>query len=65
MMKIPSYKMEEYMDDKLFFCKKIGLTEEEFDKIMKRNPVSHLKFNSYVNIINTLIKVKKKLTFYK
>jgi len=65
MMKIPPYKTEEYLDDKLFFCKKIGLTEEEFDKIMKRNPVSHLKFNSYVNIINTLMKVKKKLTFYK
>jgi N-acetyl sugar amidotransferase len=65
LMKIPPYKIEEYMDDKLFFCKKIGLTEVEFDEIMKRNPVSHLTFTSYVNIINKLIKVKKILTFYK
>jgi N-acetyl sugar amidotransferase len=65
MIKIPPYKEEEYMDDKLFFCKKIGLTEVEFEVIMKQHPVSHLKYTSYVNIIQRLIKWKKKLTFNK
>ena len=65
LMKEPAYKEAEYMDDKLFFCKKIGLTEVEFDEIMAKNPVSHLKFTSYVNIIHRLIKLKRKLSFYK
>jgi N-acetyl sugar amidotransferase len=58
-LKEPAYQEAEYMDDKLFFCKKIGITESEFDTIMRNPPVSHLRYNSYVKIINRLIKLKK------
>ena len=62
-LKEPAYKEAEYMDDKLFFCKKIGLSEEEFDALMEQTPISHLSYTSYVTIINRLIRLKKRFSF--
>jgi N-acetyl sugar amidotransferase len=63
LMKEPAYNSFEYNEDKLFFCKKIGITEVEFDELMGQAPKSHLSYTSYVNIINRLIKLKNFLSF--
>lgn len=55
----PPYPPDHYRFDKEFFIKKLGITTDEYEQIMFRNPVSHLQFTSYVNIINRLIRIKR------
>jgi hypothetical protein len=61
-MKEPAYNSIEYNEDKKFFCKKIGITEVEFEELMEQAPKSHLRYTSYFNIINRLIKLKNFLS---
>lgn len=58
-LELPAYDMKRYEDDKTFFIKKMGITLEEYETIMSDKPVSHLKYSSYVNVINLLIRYKK------
>ena len=60
-IKTPVYNLDEYNDDRDYFIKKIGLSSEQYEYIMEQQPVSHLNFRSYVNIINRLLKIKRKL----
>jgi N-acetyl sugar amidotransferase len=47
-MKKPVYDPEMLRSDYQFVLKKLGLTEEEFEAIMKQPPRSHLEYDSYL-----------------
>ena len=60
-MKTPVYNLDDYKADRDYFIKKIGLSKDAYDQIMNQAPTSHLNFRSYVNIINRLLQIKRKL----
>jgi hypothetical protein len=42
----PLYELDELKRDKAYVLKKLGFTEQEFDKIMQQPPKSHLEYPS-------------------
>jgi len=56
-------------DDKAYVIKKFGLTENEFDKIMKEKPIPHTNYKSILHYYNLLYKpyhfIKYKLLNHK
>lgn len=57
-MKQPSYREEQYKEDREFFIKKMGLTEDEFTAIMHQPPVPHTAYKSELNLIRKLRPLK-------
>jgi N-acetyl sugar amidotransferase len=57
----PVYDMKHYDEDRDFFIKKLEISLEEYNEVMSQKPESHTKFKSYVNIINKMIKLKKRI----
>lgn len=47
-MKKPAYDPQMLRDDYAFVLKKLGLTEEEFQRIMKQPAKDHLEYDSYI-----------------
>lgn len=60
-MKTNIWETPQTMEDKKYVLKKLGLSEETFDKWMKEKPVSHFKFASYITHHNEYVKTVKKL----
>lgn len=56
----PAYNSDEIEEDKEYFAKKIGVTLEEFDTIMKLPAKKHTDYPSYINWINKLRNIKRK-----
>jgi N-acetyl sugar amidotransferase len=54
----PYDNLQQLDDDKEFVMKKLGFTNEEFEKILNAKPKSHLDYPSIINIINKLKKIK-------
>lgn len=46
-IKQPAYKPEQLHEDMEYVLKKLGLSQTEFDEIMKAKPVPHSAFKSY------------------
>ena len=55
------YLSDELPVDKEFFIKKMELTEESFNEIMKKPIILHTEYSSYINIIRRLQKIKKSI----
>lgn len=65
LMKLPIYDNTKLKEDKEFVIKKFGLSESEFDSMMKQPIRKHTDFKSivfYYNIFISLKKIVKKLT---
>ncbi len=65
LMKLPAYDSIKLKEDKDFVIKKLGLTESEFDIMMKQPIRKHTDFKSivfYYNILISLKKIVKKIT---
>lgn len=60
-MKTHIWETPQTIEDKKYVLKKLGLSEETFDKWMKEKPVSHFKFASYITHHNEYVKTVKKL----
>ena len=69
----PSYDADQLIEDKEFFLKKMRLSKEEFDEMMKQPKVDHAVFGSYetstqlyfekfFKVIQPMVKVVKKVT---
>lgn len=58
-MKKPLYKAGELEEEKLYVLKKLGFSEKEWDEIMKTPPVSHMEFNSEMNLFRKLSKIRR------
>jgi N-acetyl sugar amidotransferase len=56
-----TWETKQTLDDKAYVLKKLGVTEQEFDKWMKEPPVSHFKFPSYLTRHNKFIVNLKKI----
>lgn len=62
---ISLYQKDNYLNsalvaiDKEFFIKKMGLSEKEFNDYLRQPIKKHTDYSSYVNIINSLIKIKR------
>lgn len=57
----PLYNYESLESDKQYFCKKLGLTLEEFNNIMALPIKKHTDYKSYQNVYNKLSKLKRLL----
>jgi N-acetyl sugar amidotransferase len=58
----PTYNDSNFIEDKEYVIKKLGLTESEFNTFMKTPPVSHLHFKSYeTNLYVRHIWIMKKI----
>lgn len=45
-------------EDINFFCKKLGITNLEFNEILEKKPVSHYYYSSYNQFFNNILKIK-------
>ncbi len=59
LIKLPTYDKEKLKDDKEFVLKKLGLTEAEFDEMMKQPIKKHTDYKSIVSYYNIFISIKK------
>lgn len=59
-MKINIWESPQTLEDKEYVLKKLGLSTKTFDEWMKRKPVSHFQFSSYLTLHNRIIKAFKK-----
>jgi N-acetyl sugar amidotransferase len=60
----PLYDQNELDKDKEYFCKKLDFDEDEFDKILSRNPKSHLFYKSdqyYFDVLRSIIIFLKRM----
>lgn len=55
LMKLPIYDKDKLKEDKEYVLKKLGLTEKEFDEIMKQPIKAHTDYPSMVNYYNILM----------
>ncbi len=46
-LEVPAYNVEQLKEDREYVQKKLGITAEEFDRIMKEKPREHSEFLSY------------------
>ncbi len=59
-LKTPLFESELEKENEIeFFCKKMLITREEFDKIMNSEPVAHDNYKSYRNLYKSLRKLLK------
>jgi N-acetyl sugar amidotransferase len=59
---IPLFNSELELKNEIdYFCKKLGISDIEFQKIMKSKPVSHFDFPSYYGIHRKVAKTIKKI----
>ena len=56
----PLYQPEELEEEKSYVLKKLGFTEEEFDKLMNEEPHSHLDFKTDQHMFNRIQKLRGK-----
>jgi N-acetyl sugar amidotransferase len=61
LMRLPIYEKEKLSEDKQYVIKKLGLTENEFDTMMKQPARRHTDFSSVTNYINKLSFIKNLL----
>lgn len=59
LIKLPIYDSNKLKEDKEYVIKKLGLTEAEFDNMMKQPIRKHTEFNSTVNYFNRLSLLKR------
>ncbi len=59
LMQLPVYDEHKLKDDKEFVIKKLGLTEAEFDEMMKQPIKKHTDYKSIVSYYNIFISIKK------
>ncbi len=59
LMKLPIYDQLKLNEDKEYVIKKLGLTEKEFDEMMKQPIRQHTEFRSVINYYNKLSVLKK------
>lgn len=57
----PIYKVNELRRDKAFFLKKLGLSEDEFEKIMAQKPIDHSQYFTEMIYLEPIIKIAKKI----
>ena len=58
----PTYPLEEQrQDDRNYFIKKVGWSEEDYAEYLKRKPVSHRKFASEESFWNFALNLKQTL----
>jgi hypothetical protein len=55
------YPEEKLMEERGFFIKKVGFSEDEFNLLMKKPRVEHLEFRSYYKFIKSLNTLRKRL----
>lgn len=56
-----SYKAEKVQEDKLFICKKFGITEADFDQIMQEKPLTYKAFPNEEARIERMYRMYRKL----
>ena len=59
LMKLPVYEKEKLSEDKQYVIKKLGLTENEFDTMMKQPARSHRDYMSVLFYLDLLVLFKK------
>ncbi|MCG3166879.1 MAG: Glycosyltransferase Gtf1 [Bacteroidia bacterium] len=59
LMKLPAYDKEKLKEDKEYVIKKLGLSENEFDELMKKPIRKHTDYKSIVNYYNVFINAKR------
>lgn len=60
-LKLPPYNPQLLNQDKAFFIKKMGITEDEFSSLMSRKPISHLEYLGFQNFILLGLNIKTKI----
>lgn len=60
-MEKPTYSPDELKEDRMFVIKKLGLSDEEFESIMRQPNKTYLDYPSRAGIFNTARKVKRML----
>ncbi|MDC0101056.1 N-acetyl sugar amidotransferase [Alphaproteobacteria bacterium] len=55
----PLYRPNELRRDKVFFLKKLGLTEDEFKSIMAQEPVNHSQYSTEMVYLKPILKIAK------
>ncbi|MGE0637171.1 MAG: N-acetyl sugar amidotransferase [Bacteroidia bacterium] len=59
LMKLPAYDNDKLKDDKEYVIKKLGLTEKDFDDLMKQPIRKHTDYKSIVTYYNIFISIKR------
>lgn len=59
LIKLPTYDKDKLRDDKEFVVKKLGLTESDFDTMMKQPIREHTDYKSIVTYYNIFIGIKR------
>ena len=57
----PLYLEEDLLEEKSYVLKKLGFSEDEFEKIMNESPRSHLDFKTDQHLFNRIQKLRGKL----
>ena len=57
----PAYNSADFESDKTFFLKKLEFTEEFFSEYMNSPEIKHTQYKSYINVLDFLRNVKRKL----
>lgn len=61
----PLYDPKELIEDKLFFTKKLGISVEEFDRIMAEKPSSYKDYPNHEDFYKSLSRYLRKVSFLK
>lgn len=64
-LKLPVFDEKEIISDKEYVCKKLGLSETEFDNLMKEKPRSHSEFKNEKELWTNYFKFISILKFWK
>jgi N-acetyl sugar amidotransferase len=54
----PAYAPDEVESDMYFFCKKLGISVDDFKRYMEQAPVPHTAFASYLRLFDLLRRIK-------
>jgi N-acetyl sugar amidotransferase len=57
-LKTDLYDLNKLTIDRDFFCKKLGLTLDEFDSLMKCKPIAHSNYPSYLDLYKRISKYR-------
>lgn len=60
-LQIEIWNQPQTLEDKAYVMKKLGMSEEKFNKIMSRQPVSHLAYASYLTKHDRILRKLKRL----
>ena len=64
-IKLPPYDKIKLLEDKEYFLKKLGLSNDEFEKFMQNPIIKHTDYPSIMNIYHKLFKIYNFLKFWK